>query len=244
MSSIEYNSLLFEVSERLNQRYASEQLLFMCRGYLASGTEDNIKTVLSLFKELENQNRLEIDRLEVLKEILKVIKEWSLIEKVEKFEIKRKEYNCLRERVSLGLDELNDLERLVLICRGKISEESEGNIHDVRTLLKELERQNYLGVGCLDFLKEILTETEKEDLLKEVQDFEKRRHEEDEFERREGKVCFVFSKSLQGEVTCISFFKSYNIHLITGPKGNSFVFLRSLMFPETKLRSIRGKTKL
>ena len=192
MSCVEYNNLLFEISRMLNQRNASEQLLeqllFMCRGKVASGTEDNVNDVLSLFRELENQNSLKIDQLDVLKELLKGVREWSLFQKVQKFENKRKDYNFLLEQVSLGLDELNDLERLIAMCREKTSEESEGNIHNVRTLLKELERQNHLGVGRLDFLKEILTETEKNDLLKEVQDFEKRRHEEDEFERRKGKL--------------------------------------------------------
>ena len=195
MSSIEYNNLLFEISQRLNQRIEREQLslkqlLFVCRGKVASGTED-IKDVLSLLRALESQNNLRIDQLDVLKDILKVLDEWALLEEVQKFEIKRKEYKCLIEKVSLGLDEPNHLERLILICRGKTSVESEGKIHDVRTLLQELERQNHLGVGCLEFLKEILTATEKDDLLQEVQDFEKRRQDEDEFERRKGKVNVI-----------------------------------------------------
>lgn len=196
MSSIEYNNLLFEIKLRLNERIereqlSLEQLLFICREKVASGTEDNINDVLSLLRALESQNNLKIDQLDVLKELLKVVKEWRLFEKVRNFEIKRKDYKCLIEKVSLGLNALNDLERLILICRGKTSVESEGNIHDARTLLQELERQNHLGVGCLDFLKEILTATEKDDLLQEVQDFEKRRHDEDEFERRKGKVNVI-----------------------------------------------------
>lgn len=200
MSCIEYNNLLFEISQRLNQRNVGEQLLdqllFMCRGKVASGTEDNISDVLSLLGELESQNNLNIDQLDVLKELLKGVGEWSLFQKVQKFEIKRKDYNCLLAQVSLGLDELNDLERLISMCRGKTSVETEGNIHDVRTLLKELERQGHLGVGRLDFLQEILTATEKDDLLRLVQDFEKRRHEEDEFEKRKGKVQLLSRKSL------------------------------------------------
>ena len=194
MSCIEYNNLLFEVSQKLDQLNVREQLLFMCRGKVASGVED-IHNVLSLFRELEDHGSLEIDRLEVLKELLKGVREWSLYQKVKKFEIKRKEYNCLLEQISNELDENNHLERLVLICREKTSVESEGNIRDVRTLFKELERQNYLGFSRLELLKKILTEIENEDLLKEVQDFEKRRNEEDEFERRKGKVCFVYFRN-------------------------------------------------
>lgn len=196
MSNIEYNNLLFEISQTLKQQIereqlSLEQLLFMCREKVASGTEDNINDVLSLLRALESQNNLKIDKLVVLKELLKAVGEWSLFQKVRKLEIKRTEYNWLIEQVSLGLDELNDLERLILMCRGKTSVESEGNIHDARTLLQELERQQHLGVGCLDFLKEILTATEKDDLLQEVRGFEKRRHDEDEFERRKGKVNFI-----------------------------------------------------
>jgi len=195
MSSIEYNNLLFEISQRLNQRIereqlSLEQLRFVCREKVASGTED-IKDVLSLLKALESQNNLRIDQLDVLKEILKVLEEWAVLKEVQKFEIKRKEYKCLIEKVSLGLDEPNHLEPLILMCRGKTSVESEGKIHDIRTLLQELERQNHVGVVCLDFLKEILTATNKDDLLQEVKDFEERREDEDEFKRRKGKVNFI-----------------------------------------------------
>ena len=41
--------------------------------------------------------------------------------------------------------------------------------------------------------------------------------------------------------------KPDNIHLMLDPEGNSFVFLRVLMFPETKSREtsgLMGKTKL
>ena len=201
MSYVEYNTLLFEISQRLNQRNVADeqfliQLLFMCRGKVASGTEENINDVLSLLRELESQDNLNIDQLDVLKELLKGVVEWPLFQKVQKFEIKRKEYNCLLDQVSLGLDELSDLERLISMCSGKTSVESEGSIHDARTLLKELERQNHLGVGRFDFLKEILTATEKGDLLEKVQDFEKRRHEEDELERRKGKHQLFSRKSL------------------------------------------------
>ncbi|KAL9962340.1 hypothetical protein ACROYT_G031434 [Oculina patagonica] len=186
MSGIEYNSLLFKISRRLDQLDVREELLFMCRGKVSSGIED-INNSLSLFRKLEDHDHLEIDRLEVLKELLKGVEEWSLFQKVKKFEIRRKEYKCLLEEISRELDENNHLEQLVLICRRKTSVESQGNIHDVGTLFKELERQNYLGFARLDFLKEILTETEKEDLLKKVQDFEKKRNEEDEFERRKAR---------------------------------------------------------
>ena len=190
MSAIEYSYLLFEISEKLDELYPIHRLLFACRKYLSSGSEGNIQDTLSLFKELEEQQNLGIDNLVVIKELLKGVREWSLFGKVKRFENKRKEYNALLEEIIRVLDELNDLERLVSVCRGKLSEESEGLIENVRSLFKELENQNILGLDRLDILKEILTETEKKDLLKKVEEFEERRNNEDEFERKKG-ICFI-----------------------------------------------------
>ena len=117
--------------------------------------------------------------------MLKGVGEWSLNEKVEKFERKRQEYNRLLRQIILVLDDLNDVERLVAICQGKISEESEAHIQDVRSLFKELETQNNLGIHRLGILKEILTETENHDLLRIVEEFEDRRKQEDELKRKE-----------------------------------------------------------
>ena len=199
MSAIEYSDLLFEISERLDELNVLRRLLFMCRGKLASGSEDNIQDALSLFKELEEQNKLGADRLEVMKELLKRFKEWSLFGKVRKFESKRKKYNDLLEPIVRALDELDDVERLVMMCRGRISEESEGQIQDVRSLFKELESQNNLGYDRLDILKGILNEVEKNNLVKQVEEFEERRNQEDELERKEDEferkkgICFSFS---------------------------------------------------
>ena len=96
--------------------------------------------------------------------------------------------------------ELNDLERLVSICRGKITVERQWNILDVRSLFKELESNEWLGIDCLDTLKEILAQTEKIDLLKEVEEFEQRLSRELKFEMRKGINwqcrCFVSSNLL------------------------------------------------
>lgn len=190
MSAIEYSYLLIEISEKLDELSPIHRLLFTCRTFLTPGSEGNIHDTLSLFKELEEQQNLGIDNLVVIKELLKGVREWSLFGKVKRFENKRKEYNALLEEIIRVLDELNDLERLVSVCREKLSEESEGLIEDVRSLFKELENQNILGLDRLDILKEILTETEQKDLLKKVEEFEERRNKEDEFERKKG-ICFI-----------------------------------------------------
>ena len=185
MSVIEYNNLLFEISQRLEELNVLNRLLFMCRGMLASGSEDNIQDGLSLFKELEEQNSLGINRMDVIKGLLKSFKEWSFFGRVKDFERKRKKYNGLLEQIILALDELNELERLIAMCRGKISQESEAQIRDVRSLFKELEKQNNLEYDRLDILKGILIETGKNDLLRELEEFEERRNQDDELKRQE-----------------------------------------------------------
>jgi len=87
MSKIEYNDLLFEISQKLDNL---PRLLFMCRGVITEGSERNIPDVLTLFKELEKYGSLGIDRLDTLKEILKQMNKRSLLKKVREFEIRRK----------------------------------------------------------------------------------------------------------------------------------------------------------
>ena len=192
MSDIEYSDLIFKISERLDELNVRERLIFMCRRKLASGNENSIQDALSLFKELEEQDCLGPDRLEIVKDVLKNVEEWVLFGKVKRFESKRKKYIGLLEHIIAVLDELNDLERLISICRGSIPEANEGNIHDVRSLFKELENHNCLGIDYLGILKEILTQTEQSDLLKEVDKFEERRNQEDEFQTRKG-IRNIFS---------------------------------------------------
>ena len=144
--------------------------------------EENIPT-FSLFKELEERGFLSSDRLNVLKAMLKGVKEWALLEEAEKFEAKRKEYNDLLEQVIQVLDGLNDLERLLSICGRKITEARQSSIFNVRSLFKELESNHWLGIDCLDTLKEILNQTKENNLLKEVEEFEQRQNHELKSER-------------------------------------------------------------
>ena len=186
MSVIEYNNLLYQISQRLDKlNAASQQLIVISRGQLAARNEESIP-ILSLFLELEEKGILSPDRLTVLKTILKGVKEWAFLEKVEKFEQKRKKYNNLLEQIIRELDELNDLERLISICKGNITEERRASVHDVRSLFKELDSKDCLGIDRLEIVKEILTQTEKTDLLKEVEEFEQRQSREINFERRKG----------------------------------------------------------
>ena len=195
MSYEEYNGLLSKISRRLDQLDQHEHLLFVCRGRVASRPED-IPDALSLFRELEEHNNLAIDRVELLKELLKGFGERSLFQKVRRFEYKRKEYKELLEQISRALDESNQLQQLIAICTEREAlEENERNTQIVRILFKKLERRGLFEFGRLDFLKEILSEIERQDLVKKVQDFEKRRLDEDEFERRKGNNYLVLCNS-------------------------------------------------
>ena len=186
MSAVEYNSLIFEISQRLDELNVGRKLIVMCRGKVAPRSEGNMQDAFSLFVELEGKELLGPDNLDVLKDLLKGVKEWALLEEAEKFESKRKEYDVLLKKIIRVLDELNDVERLVSICGEKIPPERQGNIPDVRSLFKELENNNCLGINRLGILKDILAQTEKSDLLTTVKDFEERRTREDKFERRKG----------------------------------------------------------
>ena len=179
MPEIEYNNLLYQISKKLDEMNVGEQLLVMCRGKVTARSGQEFQT-FSFFEELEQRGHLSPDHLVLLKGMLKGVNEWTLFDEVEKFETKRKEYNNLLEQIVRVLDELNELERL---CGEKITEESQGNVHDVRSLFKELEGNDWLG---------ILTQMEKNELLNEVEEFELRRSSENKFRKRKGIFPHVY----------------------------------------------------
>ena len=175
MSESEYKNLLVRISQRLDNINAGKQLLVICRGKLAARRgEENIPT-FSLFVELEGKGFLSPDQLTLLKKMLKGVKEWHFLKEVKFFECKREKYNNLLEQIIRVLDELNDLERLISICRGHITDGRRASIHDVRSLFRELERNGSLGIDCLEILKEILIQMEKSDLLEKVNQLERGR---------------------------------------------------------------------
>ena len=193
MSVIEYNDLLFKVSQRLNELNVGKRLLVMCRGKVAPRSEEHLPDALQLFWELQETEYLGPDRLGVLKDVIGGLEEWSLLENVEKFETKRKEYHGLLEQIIQEL-ELNDVEQLVSICKGKILDERQGNIRDVRSLFQELKNNSCLEINRLDILKEILRQTDKRDLLEKVKEFEERRNREHKSERRAGAFLSLLNR--------------------------------------------------
>ena len=62
----------------------------MCRKQISKDSGRTTQNALGLFEELEKQYNLGIDRLGILKHILKQLKKRSILKKVEGFEIKRK----------------------------------------------------------------------------------------------------------------------------------------------------------
>ena len=165
-----------------------------------SGPED-IPDAFSLFRELQDQNKLGIDQVVLWKELLKAVGEWSLSQKVRKFEDKRKEYEELLEQISRALDESNQLQQLIAVCTERVTlEENERNSQTARILFEKLEGRELFEFGRLKFLKEILSRIQRRDLVKEVQDFETRRIDEDEFERRKGNNYLVL---------CISYLTAF-----------------------------------
>ena len=185
MSSVAYKGLLFKVARQLSQ-HDHQQLLEMC------GLDDEAENILdarSLIKRLEEKSQLGIDRLGVMEEVLATLDELSLLEKLKEFEKKRKEYTKLLAKVhgALDSDKRIHLEQLKDIFKRETSIELDESISNVRTLFKELEKHGSLGFRRLDFLKEILTEIEKEDLVREIEEYEQRRNNNDAAERKKGK---------------------------------------------------------
>ena len=153
MSKIEYRTLHSKVSQGIDWQTEGETLLSLCGDLIAEGSENNIGNVAALLKELEIQSNLGIDHLEHLKELLRRVKKWALVDEIESFETKRKNYHCMLEKVIHKLDELNDLERLINFCTPHLAEDREGEIESIRVLFEKLESKNRLGPACLGILK-------------------------------------------------------------------------------------------
>ena len=198
MSLIEYRNLLYEVSERIAWVTERRRLLFICKIFLPDGCEDDIQDVLSLLIKLQEENHLGIDSLDVLKDLLERMGKWNLLQAVEKFENKRKEYKSLLEQCGRVLDDCSQLERLVSVCEGKISHDRQQYITDVWTLFTELEKQKELGIKRLEILKTMATEMEKPDLLQRVEEFKKKRKQEEDAEREQNELEEARRRS-QGE---------------------------------------------
>ena len=185
MSVVEYRVFLYQFSEEIDWQTQRTKLIFILRAFLPDGSEERITDINSLLTTLEEENILGIDRLNVMKELLKGIRKWDLLRIVERFEIKRKEYRQLLDKISRTFDKSTELQRLISICRGKylITRESEEDIVDVNALFTVLEQQNNLGIEDLTLLKTLASEMKKPDLCRLLEEFEKKRKQEEDAQR-------------------------------------------------------------
>ena len=184
MSVVEYRVLLYQFCEEIDWQTQRRKLIFIFRAFLPDDSEEGITDTDSLLTLLEEKNLLGIDRLNVMKELLKGIRKWDLLRMVRRFEIKRKDYKQLLEQISRDIDETNELERLISICKEKnlIVLESEEDIVDVNALFTVLEQQNNLGIEDLTVLKTLANMVGKPDLCRLLEEFEKKRKQEEDAE--------------------------------------------------------------
>ena len=87
------------------------------------------------------------------------------------------EYNSLLFRIGKRLDEVNDLEHVLFICREKLERQADQDIHDTLSLLRKLEESGFLGVDEMQDVKDILEAVEEWDLYEKVVKFESTRRE-------------------------------------------------------------------
>lgn len=158
MSAIGYRGLLYRVSQNLVEVSKINQILYTarCEGLIAEDSESYNAQVnpgdktsaflMKLFSDLEEQGNLGIDNLEVLRDLLKEVKEWSLIDKVDRLEKQRKDFVALLDTIICKLDQLDDLHELTSSCYHHISEDVKGEVGDVRAMFSELEKKQPFGI--------------------------------------------------------------------------------------------------
>ena len=73
MSFVEYSNLLYQISEEIDWETKLGRLMFIINRSLPDDYRDDITDVISLLTKMEEKNLLGIDRLGVLKDLLKGI---------------------------------------------------------------------------------------------------------------------------------------------------------------------------
>ena len=103
------------------------------------------------------------------------------IDNITAVEMSKSEYNSLLFRISRRLDDINDLEHVLFICREKLEPQADQDIHSTLSLLRKLEDGGFLGVDEMQEVKDILKAVEEWDLYEKVVKFESTRREYKEF---------------------------------------------------------------
>ena len=117
MSVVGYLKLLHQCDKEISWHSERKWLIRIYKRFIPGGSEDEITDVDSLLDKLQERSVLGIDRLDVLKDLLEGIGKWDLLRMVNEFEIKRKDFKQFLEKISHALDESNELQRLISICR-------------------------------------------------------------------------------------------------------------------------------
>ena len=89
MSEVEYNALIYNISDEVDETNL-EYLKSLCRDHLGNGPLEHITTVRELLLVLEKKNRLGIDRLDLLKAIVRELKNPGITLLIDDFEVRRR----------------------------------------------------------------------------------------------------------------------------------------------------------
>ena len=88
MSFVEYSNLLYQISVEIDWETERGRLMFIINRSLPDDSGDDITDVISLLTKMEEKNLLGIDRLNVLKDLLKGIENGILIRKLKNSKIR------------------------------------------------------------------------------------------------------------------------------------------------------------
>ena len=204
MSSVEYTRLLSKIRQELTDLEKINQILYQCRtgGLISKESEtyttrkvnpdEDFSVVLEkLLEDLKAKNNLGIDNLDVLRGLLE--REWALIEKIDKFEGLREDFNSLLDDViRKPFNDDYTLQKLLSLCADDIPEVGTDDITDVRKLFKELEQNNRFVGPKFRILEKIVRETGDQDLMNDFKEYQKKWVEEEIAERRKGNHPFYF----------------------------------------------------
>ena len=185
MSHAEFLRILHQCDKEIDWQTESGWLLDIYEDCIPNDSEKAFTSVITLLRKLKDKGVIGIDHLVVLKDILKRIKKRNLLQILREFENKRKDYKELLKQISRALQESNELQRSVSTCveNNVIPRETGKQIKDFDALFKMLEDRHILGIEDLTILKTIATEVEKPDLCRLVEEFEKKRKQEEDAER-------------------------------------------------------------
>lgn len=87
-SALRYRKLALDIARELNDDEL-EQVKYLCADFLPLTQRETTTTTIQLFGELEKLQRMGVDNLSFLKDLLQTLDRFDLLEKVEDFELER-----------------------------------------------------------------------------------------------------------------------------------------------------------